>query len=49
MSIKKRYHLSNVFLPVSKIDRNIFGKMIGIGLNKRGMVRKLLYTNLRKV
>jgi digeranylgeranylglycerophospholipid reductase len=48
-NIKKMYHLSNVFLPVSKIDRNIFGKMIGIGLNKRGMVRKLLYTNLRKV
>ena len=45
MSIKKMFYLSNVFLPVSKIDRNIFGKMIGIGLNKSGMVRKLLYRN----
>ena len=45
MNIKKMYHLSNVFLPVYRIDRNIFSKMIGIGLNKRGMMRKLLYRN----
>ncbi|RLF92333.1 hypothetical protein DRN50_09105, partial [Thermococci archaeon] len=40
-SIKKQYHLSNLFLPLSKIDRNIFGKMVGVGLNKRGLLRKL--------
>ena len=40
INIKKMYHLSNVFLPLSKIDKNIFGKMIGTGLNKRGVVRK---------
>ena len=50
ISIKKMYHLSNVFLPFSKMDKNIFGKMISIGLNKKGMMRKLLYrTNFRKV
>jgi digeranylgeranylglycerophospholipid reductase len=50
ISIEKMYHLSNVFLSLSKVDKNIFGKMISIGLNKRGMMRKLLYrTNFRKV
>ena len=45
MNIKKMYHLSNLFLPLSKIDKDIFSKMIGIGLNKKGMMRKLLYRN----
>jgi digeranylgeranylglycerophospholipid reductase len=44
-NIKKRYHLSNIFLPLSKIDKNIFSKMVGIRLNKRGTVRKLLCRN----
>jgi digeranylgeranylglycerophospholipid reductase len=45
INIKRMYHLSNVFLPLSRVDRNIFVKMVGIGLNKRGMMRKLLYRN----